>query len=61
MSSLAAPNPQKKGLVKLRRKSLALQEFVQLQLDHSISNLTMSHWSIKGITARANYFRQVHR
>ena len=51
----------KKGLVKLCRKSLALQEFAQLQSDRSISNLMMSHWSIKGIAARADYFRQVDR
>jgi len=35
--------------VKLCRKSLALPEFAQLQSDRSISNLMMSHWSIKGI------------
>jgi len=61
VNSLAAPDPQKKGLVKLCRKSLALQEFGQLQSDRSISNLMMSHWSIKGITACADYFRQVDR
>ena len=53
--SLAAPDPQKKGLVKLCRKSLVLQEFAQLQSDRSISNSMMSHWSIKGIMARADY------
>ena len=37
----------KKGLMKLCRKSLALPEFGQLQSDRSISNLMMSHWSIK--------------
>jgi len=53
------PNLKKKGLVKLCRKSLALQEFVQLLSDRSISNLMMSHWSIEGIAAHADYFQQV--
>ena len=41
--SLTAPDPQKKGLVKLCRKCLALPEIAQLQSDRSISNLMMSH------------------
>ena len=40
-------------------KSLVLPGFGQLQSDRSISNLMMSHWSIKGITARADYYWQV--
>jgi len=56
-----APDHQKEGLVKLCRKGLALPEFGQLQSDHSISNLMMSYWSIKGIVALADYFRYVDR
>ena len=55
--SLTAPDPQKKGLVKLCTKSLVLPELGKLQLDRSISNLMISHWSIKGIATRADYFQ----
>jgi len=41
--------------VKLCRKSLVLPEFGQIQSDRSISNLMMSHWSLKGIAAHADY------
>ena len=57
--SLAAPDPQKKGLVELFRKSLVLQEFVQLQSDRSILNLMMLHWSIKRITANFEKYRLI--
>jgi len=50
---LVAPDPPtKEGLVKLCTKSLALLEFGQLQSDCSISNLMMSHKSIKGFAAQ---------
>jgi len=59
--SLVAPDPpRKEGLVKLCRKSLVLPEFGQLQSDCSILNLMMSHWSIKEIAARADYFWLVY-
>ena len=43
-SKIVSQHPTlKKGLAKLCRKSLALPEFAQLQSDHSISHLMMSH------------------
>jgi len=60
LHNLTAPEPQKKRVWwNWVEKSFALLEFVQLQSDRSISNLVMSHWSVKGIAARANYFQQV--
>jgi len=60
MCDLMAPDPPRiEGLVKLCRNSLALPEFGQLQLDHSISKLMMSHDLIKGFVAHADYFQQV--
>ena len=54
--NIAAPDPQKKGLVKLCRKSLTPLEFGQLQSDRSI--LFISDGSIKGC---AKYFHQFDR
>jgi len=57
--SLAAPDPQKKGLVKLCRKVCRCQNLGSSDQIAPFQILMMSQWSIKGIAARADYFRQV--
>ena len=57
MWSHGAQLSEKKGLVKLYKKSLA--EFGQLKSDRSISNLMESHWSIKGFVAHTDYSREI--